>query len=395
MTVPQGVPALIRAGTGTACPGPFHKPLQRASFGVQGALVAPLLDPLPFRLSRPTARFQLTGLGRSLALAKPEGQGLRPCTPARVRSPRRYRGGKLALISFRQYRAFKASRALSMTDQSIAAYHSGWRKQSCLECLARDTFYLCSPLNHGRFSQDYRFDRTARRSHSRHRRAAQETSERLRRQKYDDLVGFGKGTNAEPARFLCRHQTLASDQKHEAVDVIVFRRMDFLDCTQFSNSTIDQINIWAVAPDDGPAKLQFHAIPTFLSKSLTLFEAATRACRQGGRFRGFYPSWVFSCFPPTLMAKKPIPNKEAATEAAEGPAKVFRIDDVSASVFARERAVRGESRVFYSVSFSRSYKDANGAWRYSKSFDLEDLGKIISLCQQADEYIRGQLKEAA
>lgn len=75
------------------------------------------------------------------------------------------------------------------------------------------------------------------------------------------------------------------------------------------------------------------------------------------------------------------------------PAKVFRIDDVSVSIFRRERQARGESRAFYSVSFSRSYKDSNGVWKYTKSFDLEDLGKIITLCQQADEFIRGELNE--
>ena len=82
-------------------------------------------------------------------------------------------------------------------------------------------------------------------------------------------------------------------------------------------------------------------------------------------------------------------------DAAKKPAKVIRIDDVSASVFVREHTVKGETRVFYSVSFSRSYKDSSGTWRYAKSFDLEDLGKIVSLCQQADTYIREQMAEAA
>ena len=56
-------------------------------------------------------------------------------------------------------------------------------------------------------------------------------------------------------------------------------------------------------------------------------------------------------------------------------------------------------RTFYSVSFSRSYKSASGDWRYTKNFDREDLGKIVTLCQQAAEYIDriagdGQAKRA-
>lgn len=94
------------------------------------------------------------------------------------------------------------------------------------------------------------------------------------------------------------------------------------------------------------------------------------------------------------MGKKQVPET-AAMDAAKKPVKVLRIEDVSASVFAREHTVKGDSRVFYSVSFSRSYKDSSGTWRYAKYFDLEDLGKIVNLCQQADEYIRSQLKEAA
>jgi hypothetical protein len=75
--------------------------------------------------------------------------------------------------------------------------------------------------------------------------------------------------------------------------------------------------------------------------------------------------------------------------------KVFRIDDVSASVFARERQVRGENRTFYSVTFSRSYKDPLGQWRYTKWFDLEDLGHIVTVAQQASEYIHGLLEHVA
>jgi len=82
-----------------------------------------------------------------------------------------------------------------------------------------------------------------------------------------------------------------------------------------------------------------------------------------------------------------------APEPKRLPVKVFVVEDVSASIFAREFPMKGgEMRTFYSVSFSRSYRDAGGTFRYVKSFNLEDLGKVIHVCQQADEYIRGLLK---
>jgi hypothetical protein len=83
-----------------------------------------------------------------------------------------------------------------------------------------------------------------------------------------------------------------------------------------------------------------------------------------------------------------------APEGKRSPIKVIVVDDVSASIFAREYPVKGTMRTFYSVSFSRSYRDAGGTWRYVKSFNLEDLGKVVSVCQQADEYVRG-LPDAA
>jgi hypothetical protein len=84
--------------------------------------------------------------------------------------------------------------------------------------------------------------------------------------------------------------------------------------------------------------------------------------------------------------KKPAAPKAKSAEGTDEkrtPINVFRIDDVSASVFSRDY----NDRTFYSVSFSRSYKSASGEWRYTKNFDREDLGKIVSLCQQAADYI--------
>lgn len=85
----------------------------------------------------------------------------------------------------------------------------------------------------------------------------------------------------------------------------------------------------------------------------------------------------------------------AATDAAPAtrkPVKTLRVEDCSASIWEREFSVKGKPTKFISVSFERSYKDRDGAWKYTKSFDPESLGKVVTLCQQASEAI-GSLKQ--
>lgn len=76
-------------------------------------------------------------------------------------------------------------------------------------------------------------------------------------------------------------------------------------------------------------------------------------------------------------------------DAAHGPVKVFRLDDVSVSLFARERSFQGRPATYYSASFSRSYKDAAGERKYTKNFDADDLGKVAELCRMAADHIDG------
>jgi hypothetical protein len=86
--------------------------------------------------------------------------------------------------------------------------------------------------------------------------------------------------------------------------------------------------------------------------------------------------------------KKTNPPEKGAATTANSPVKTFVVDDVSASVFAREFQATNGIRTFYSVSFSRSYRDSAGTRRFVKTFNLEDLGKVVTVAQQADEYIR-------
>jgi hypothetical protein len=61
------------------------------------------------------------------------------------------------------------------------------------------------------------------------------------------------------------------------------------------------------------------------------------------------------------------------------------------SIWARTFAVQGQPTKFYSLTLERSYKDRDGAWKYTKSLDADSLGQIIALCQQASEVI-GELQ---
>lgn len=83
------------------------------------------------------------------------------------------------------------------------------------------------------------------------------------------------------------------------------------------------------------------------------------------------------------------PAATAAPDAKRRPIKMIRVGDCSASIWSREYAVQGSPRVFYSVTLERSYKDRDGAWKYTRSFDAESLGSVMALCQQAGEYING------
>ena len=90
--------------------------------------------------------------------------------------------------------------------------------------------------------------------------------------------------------------------------------------------------------------------------------------------------------------KKDASRKEASAPAAEAkrrPIHSLRLGEVAASIWSRDHLVKGEMTRFYSVTFERSYKDSTGKYCYTRSFNPDDLGALMSLCQQAGEYING------
>jgi hypothetical protein len=119
-----------------------------------------------------------------------------------------------------------------------------------------------------------------------------------------------------------------------------------------------------------------------------------------------YARYCRAIFPHSFMVKatrnkdvtgtdKPgkIAPKDLAQPASEKrrPLKTFRELDVSASVWGRDVMIRGEVETFFSVSLERSYRDASGQYRYTRSFDSECLGRLVAVIQKASEFITGMI----
>lgn len=113
--------------------------------------------------------------------------------------------------------------------------------------------------------------------------------------------------------------------------------------------------------------------------------------RAGDRVLRMIPSVLYFPFPLFRMEtnnKSKDTTKAEAESPAIAPVKVCLIGDVSASVFAREVNTKSGPRTFHSVSFSRSFIDSKGVRRYVKTFNVEDLGTVVQVAQQADQFIR-------
>lgn len=85
----------------------------------------------------------------------------------------------------------------------------------------------------------------------------------------------------------------------------------------------------------------------------------------------------------------------ASQDVKRKPVATVRVEDCSASIWAREHVIQGKPKVFYSITLERSFKNASGVWQYTKSFDPDSLGKIVSMCQQASETITGLIQQDA
>jgi hypothetical protein len=68
------------------------------------------------------------------------------------------------------------------------------------------------------------------------------------------------------------------------------------------------------------------------------------------------------------------------------PVTAFRSGSVNAAVWKNT----GETGPFFSVTFSQPYKDAQGHWKTSSSYGLNDLDALSSLAELAKDWVRRQ-----
>ena len=69
------------------------------------------------------------------------------------------------------------------------------------------------------------------------------------------------------------------------------------------------------------------------------------------------------------------------------PEKKFNCGPISASIWANTKVVNGETVKFYSVTINKAYKDGED-WKYTDSFNIEDLPKVALVANEAYKYIR-------
>ena len=69
------------------------------------------------------------------------------------------------------------------------------------------------------------------------------------------------------------------------------------------------------------------------------------------------------------------------------PEKKFSCGSISASIWANTKVVTGETVKFYSVTINKAYKEGE-EWKYTNSFNIEDLPKVALVANEAYKYIR-------
>ena len=72
------------------------------------------------------------------------------------------------------------------------------------------------------------------------------------------------------------------------------------------------------------------------------------------------------------------------------PEKKFSCGSISASIWANTKVVTGEKIKIYSVTINKAYKEGEN-WKYTNSFNIEDLPKVALVATEAYQYMR--LKE--
>ena len=78
-----------------------------------------------------------------------------------------------------------------------------------------------------------------------------------------------------------------------------------------------------------------------------------------------------------------IRSKKTKSADANPPIERLRLGLINASIWERET----ENGLFYSVSFERRYKDSDGNWQSTHSYNADDLLTLAKLADQAHSRI--------
>jgi len=138
---------------------------------------------------------------------------------------------------------------------------------------------------------------------------------------------------------------------------------------------------------------QFHRrFATFLSIDATTRESPYQGTAAPGWISAIWRIFSLHVFMKKTELKKmdvsgTKPEEPASPDAKRRPLKTFTMGDVHASLWARDHVVKGQPRRYFSISFERSYRNSNGKMAYSRSMNPGDLWAVMSLCQQASDYI--------
>jgi hypothetical protein len=85
-------------------------------------------------------------------------------------------------------------------------------------------------------------------------------------------------------------------------------------------------------------------------------------------------------------------SKKQSSESAKPPVAKLRLGLINASIWERTT----DNGKFHSVTFERRYRDGNGEWHSTHSYDTSDLLSLAKLADQAHTEInRLQSAEAA
>ena len=84
-----------------------------------------------------------------------------------------------------------------------------------------------------------------------------------------------------------------------------------------------------------------------------------------------------------------MPAKSKSADSDRKPVKVFRLGNVSASVFAREVSGDYGTRTFHSVNIQQRYSDGDEV-KFTSSIDLGELPQALRFLQLGQAFVEEQ-----